>query len=391
MKSENQRRTRSAVRKIPVSLLRPGMVLYRPVFGPDGQLWLNAGVELKSKYITSLWRAGISFVFISDPLLSDVLVTEVVSEETRRQAVKAVKETLKTAKLTKQNSLLIDKRFSSIVEKLVREVLASKDVLINLADIRDVDDYTFLHSVNVCVLSLLNAADSDLSQARLEELGGGALLHDLGKIWISEFTLKKKGSLTPEEYHEVKKHPTFGFEILTSQANYSPNSAKVVAQHHERCDGSGYPYNLEKDDIHFYARLVMIADVYDALTADRPYRLGMKPHKAIEIITDCAESYDRPLVDSFLKHIAPYPVGTALRLSNGHLGIVIQNRKEMPLQPVVRIFKNRDGFLYREPFDLDLSDKPNLQISDVLNDAESELELPVMIKHRKDVIKWQPK
>jgi len=379
------------VRKIPVSLLRPGMVLYRPVFGPDGQLWLNAGIELKSNYISSLWRAGISFVFISDPFLSDVLVSEVVSEETRRQAVKTVKKTLQSAKLHKRNSLLLDKHFSSIVEKLAHEVLANKDVVINLADIRDVDDYTFFHSVNVCVLSLLNAADLALSQSRLEELGAGALLHDLGKIWISEFTLKKKGSLTPEEYSEVKKHPSFGFEILTSQANFSPNSAKVVAQHHERCDGSGYPHNLEKDDIHSYARLVMIVDVYDALTADRPYRLGMKPHMAIEIITERAEAYDRPLVASFLKHIAPYPVGTALRLSNGYLGIVIKNRKEMPLRPVVRIFKNGDGFLYQEPFDLDLSDKSNLLISDVLGDAESEQELPVMTKYRKGVIKWQPK
>ncbi|MFW0860858.1 MAG: phosphodiesterase, partial [Dethiobacter sp.] len=131
----------SAVRKIPVSLLRPGMVLYRPVYGPDGQLWLNSGVELKSKYINSLWRAGISFVFISDPFLADVVVRDLVSEETRRHAVKAVKETLQSAKLLKRNSLLLDKRFSSIVEKLVREVLASKDVMINLADIRDVDDY----------------------------------------------------------------------------------------------------------------------------------------------------------------------------------------------------------------------------------------------------------
>jgi len=379
------------VRKIPVSLLHPGMVLYRPVYGPDGQLWLNAGVELKSNYINSLWRAGISFVFISDPYLSDVVVSEVVSEETRREAVKTVKETLQIAKLPKRNSLLLDRRFSSIVEKLVSEVLANKDVVINLADIRDVDDYTFFHSVNVCVLSLLNAADLDLSKARLEELGAGALLHDLGKIWISEFTLKKKGSLTPEEYYEVKKHPTFGFEILTSQANFSPNSAKIVVQHHERCDGSGYPHNLEKDDIHSYARLVMIVDVYDALTADRPYRLGMKPHQAIEIITDCAESYDCSLLTSFLKHIAPFPVGTALRFSNGYLGIVIENRKETPLRPVVRIFKNGDGFQYREPFDLDLSDKSNLQINEVLSDAESEQELPVMTKYRKGVIKWQPK
>lgn len=368
------------MRKTPIALLHPGMVLYRPVFGPDGQRWLNTGVELNSKYINSLRRAGVSFVYICDPFLSDVLVEEVVSEEIRRQAVKAVKETLRSAKSPKRKSLLLDRRFSATVEKLVQEVLANKDVVVNLTDIRNTDDYTFLHSVNVCVLSLLNAAGMGIPSVRMEELGAGALLHDLGKIWVNEDILKKPGSLTPEEYDEIKRHPAYGFEILTSQVNFSTNSAKVVVQHHERCDGSGYPQKLKKEDIHWYALLVMVVDVYDALTADRPYRLGMKPHEAIEIISDCTESYDSMLVSSLFKHLAAYPVGTALRLSNGCLGIVIMNRKGVTLRPIVRVFKNGDGFFYREPFDLDLQEKLDLTVCEVLSEAERELELPVRTK-----------
>ncbi|MDW7650777.1 MAG: HD-GYP domain-containing protein [Bacillota bacterium] len=367
------------MRKTSISLLRPGMVLAKPVYGPDGQLWLNAGVELRSNYIASLWRTGIPFVYISDPLLGDAVVAEVISEETRRQAVKILKETLSSTKANtfRQVTPLVNNRFSFIVEKMVQEVLENKDIVVNLADIRDADDYTFLHSVNVCVLTLLAGAEFGLSRSQLGDMGVGALLHDMGKIWIDDEILKKKGSLTPEEFAEIKKHPSFGHEILSAQANISPDSVKIVMQHHERCDGSGYPYQLTTEEIHPYARLAMVVDVYDALTSDRPYRDSMKPHQAIEMITASCEIYDNDMVTSFLLHLAAYPVGSAVRLSSGDLALVVKNRKGVPLRPVVRVCKDGDGFLYAEPFDIDLTDRLDLVITDVLSDKERQLELPL--------------
>jgi HD-GYP domain-containing protein (c-di-GMP phosphodiesterase class II) len=358
------------------------MVLAKSVFGPDGQLWLNAGVELKSNYIASLWRASIPSVYIFDPLLDDLEIVEVISDETRRQAVKVVKETLRSAKFNKgmQSRLLVDSRFTRTVENMVEEVLGNKDVVLNLADIRDNDDYTFFHSVNVCVMSLLAGTELELSRTNMSELGVGALLHDMGKIWVDELILKKNGSLTPEEFEEIKKHPDFGYEILSGQRNFSPDSAKIVAQHHERCNGRGYPNNLEKSDIHKFARLVMVVDVYDALTSDRPYRASMKPHEAINMIIEGAEAYDVEMVQLFLKHLAAYPIGTAVRLSNGDLGLVVKNRKGIPLRPVVRVCKDGDGFLYQDPFDLDLMERLDVTVIDVLSDMEREKELPLTFK-----------
>lgn len=366
------------MRKTAISLLRPGMVLGKAVYGPDGQLWLNAGVELRSNYIASLWRTGIPYVYISDPLLGDVVVAEVVSDEVRSQAVKVVKETLHASRFAaKKQTILVNSRFSCTVENLVQEVLANKDVVVNLSDIRSADDYTFYHSVNVCILALLAGVELDLQRTRLEEMGVGALLHDLGKIWIDDIILKKQGSLTPAEYEEIKKHPVFGYEILSDQKNFSPQSAKVVAQHHERCDGTGYPQRLLKEEIHLFSRLVSVADVYDALTADRPYRRAMKPHQAIDMLTSCTLEYDCEMVRSFIKHVAAYPVGTALRLSNGDLGLVVHNYKGMPLRPVVRICKDGDGIRYQDPFDVDLTKRLDLVVIDVLCDRERDKVLPV--------------
>ncbi len=370
------------MRRYPIDVLRPGMILARPVIGAEGQIYLNSGVTLKPHYLTGLRRAGVSSVYIIDPLLEGVEIHDIVSEETRREAVKVLKETLTKNKFSRvdQRSFVLDNNFRFRLEKMVEEVLANKDVVVNLSDIRNTGDYTFFHSVNVCTLSLLTAAGMNYTRTQLEELGVGALLHDMGKIWIDDKILNKPSSLTPEEYEEIKKHPAFGFDILSKHSNIPVNSVKIVQQHHERCDGSGYPYKLTRGDIHPSSRLVMIVDVYDALTADRPYRRGMAPHLAIEIILSGNEAYDEGVVQHFFRHLAAYPVGTAVRLSSGELGLVIDNHKGAPLHPVVRIFKSPDGLFYSNPTDLNLIEKLNVVITDVLTEAEKDSEFPLKFK-----------
>ncbi|NLM46376.1 MAG: HD-GYP domain-containing protein [Firmicutes bacterium] len=366
------------MRRLPLSAVKAGMVLARPIYGPDGQLWLNAGVILKETYLESLKHTNVTHVYVGDPLLWDVVVDKVVSDETRAMAVKTVKKTLQEMKTgVLQNGRFIDNRFFFTVEKLVQEILHNRDVIYNLDDIRTADDYTFCHSVNVCILALMIANELRMPRRQLEELAVGALLHDVGKIYVNQAILKKEGSLSPEEYEEIKKHPVYGYDILSQQKNIAFDSIKVVAQHHERCDGSGYPLQLCGEDIHDYAKLVMIADVFDALTANRPYRKAMRPDEAIEIITGSTHLYDMDMIRAFIFRVAAFPVGTAVRLSNDDMGIVIKTHKGMPLRPVVRVCKRGDGTFYPRPYDLDLTEALDLVIKDVLSDEERELEMPI--------------
>jgi len=155
-----------------------------------------------------------------------------------------------------------------------------------LLTIRDYDAYTYSHSVNVGVLSLLVArryfGQSDRHDLR--ELGIGFFLHDLGKIRINPDVLMKDGLLTDEEMTEMRRHPLYGFDILKETNQLTTESKLIVLEHHEREDGRGYPYGLYGSEIHEYARICALVDMYDALTSDRPYREKMIPYQALNLI-----------------------------------------------------------------------------------------------------------
>ena len=235
------------MRKMRVCRLRPGMVLAKAIYGADGQLLLNKGVELKGMYIAGLQRMDIQYVYVYDPLMEGVEDVQVVCEVTKYEAVKIMRNTFDGLKANGLDyGQLVDSGFFNTVEKLVEEVLANRDIVYNLDNIRFTDDYTFTHSVNVCILSLLVASGLQLSRSALKEVAVGALLHDVGKLWVDETILKKKGSLTPAEFDQIKRHPLFGFDILSEQDNISANSIKIALQHHERCDGSGLSLPVAK-------------------------------------------------------------------------------------------------------------------------------------------------
>ncbi len=155
-----------------------------------------------------------------------------------------------------------------------------------LLSIRDYDAYTYTHSVNVGVLSLLVARKyfSRSDRHDLRELGIGFFLHDLGKTRINPGVIMKQGLLTDEELTEMRRHPFYGFDILKETNQLTTECKLIVLEHHEREDGRGYPYGLYGGEIHVYARICALVDVYDALTSDRPYRRKMLPFQALNLI-----------------------------------------------------------------------------------------------------------
>src|SRR5690606_21216738 len=147
---------------------------------------------------------------------------------------------------------------------------------------------------------------------------------------------------TDEEFAEVKKHPEYGFEVLRTIFEINLLSAHVAYQHHERLDGSGYPRGLKGDEIHLWARLTAVADVYDALTADRPYRKALRPDQALKLLReDAPHRLDERAVYYLIRHLAVYPEGTIVRLNNGHIGIVVRQTAD-PAKPVVRVIADTE-------------------------------------------------
>lgn len=352
------------MRRILLDNISLGMKLAKPLYNAEGMVLLNAGIELQERFIDRLRELDITYVYIEDDLTQDVDVPDVISEKTRIEAVANARKIMEQIKLGRGVDAAQAKR---VTNTIVDELCKNKGVMVNFLDMRTCSDYLFSHAVNVCVLSVMTGISLAYDELRLQDLGVGALLHDVGKTMVSPAVLNKKDRLTWQEREEIKKHPSFGFDILRNNPDISLVSAHCAFQHHERFDGSGYPRGLKEQEIHQYAQIVAIADVYDALTSDAAYRRAMPVYEAVAIITKAGGScFDSELVKVFVDNIAIYPIGSIVRLNNNQVGVVVDISREAKSKPVVRILFDEQKQPMTRLTELDLSKNQQLYIADVV-------------------------
>ncbi|MDO9534789.1 MAG: HD-GYP domain-containing protein [Bacillota bacterium] len=368
------------MRRVSVSSLRPGMKVARPVYDSSGFLLLNSGLELKREYIENLKKLEIPALFIVDNLIPDVDIDDVILDETRKKANQLIKNIIMDIEKQPAKSIskwmFADKSINNVLNDIVDQLLDNSNLVINLADIRTADNYTFSHSVNVAVLAITTGISLGLSRSRLHKIGFGSLLHDLGKIKIPLWILNKNGSLSVEEFEEIKKHPRYGYDMVRMQDYMDISSALIIYQHHERINGKGYPEGLTSEQIHLFSKIGAIADVYDALVSDRPYRSAFPPHEAFHFLQSGGEEYDQNILQKFFNNIAAYPVGTILSLSNETIGVVVHNTAGFPTRPKVRIICSESELELLEPTEIDLMHRLNIVVKKVY----SENDIPENIK-----------
>jgi len=329
------------MRKIRVSNCEAGMILGKAIIFNGTTTLLEVGTELTVSYINRLNKLGITDIYIEDDISKDIVIHDVVEEKTRLEAIEFIKDTMNAYF---SGDMLYSIEAMEIVNDIIKDILSLDDILVNLIDIKTCDNYTFLHSVNVCVLSIITGVGLEMCYEELMELGVGALLHDIGKVMIPPQILQKGSALTEEEYEVIKQHSVMGYNILSSMPKISKVSAMVALCHHERYDGKGYISGLAKDEIHIFSRIVAIADIFDALTSDRIYRKKISINQAIDYLTvTAAPSFDLNILYCFTKIIPPFPIGTGVILNSGEKGIVIKLNENLPTRPVIRIILNSDG------------------------------------------------
>ena len=244
------------------------------------------------------------------------------------------------------------------IDGMIDSLFRNQDALSSLARLKSADDYTFAHSVNVCILSLTLGRHMGLGRDALHDLGTGAMLHDVGKMLVPQDILKKPGRLTDPEFGEMKRHSLLGGELLLKTREIKEESRIVALQHHEKYDGSGYHKRLKGKDIHLYARIASVADVYDAMTSNRVYQKGMVPEEAMKKMYLMRDSHFEPeLVERLIKCLGIYPIGTVIELNTGEISVVKMTNHTHPLQPVVTMLFDKDKRPFHEPFDVDLKDE----------------------------------
>ncbi len=337
---------------ISTDRLKEGMIVAKTIYTSNGAILLNEGMELKHKYIEKLMELGISSIYIDENLSDSSEIYQVVKEQTKSEALVMMRRIMNNIAFFNEEEA---SKVSNVVTKIVDGLLTNDEILINLIDIRTVDDYTFGHSVNVCILSLVTAMSLGYQRNQLIDLGIGAILHDIGKTQISIDILNKPSKLTLNEYKEIKKHTLLGYEILRNIKSISNDAVNIALSHHERYDGNGYPNNIKASDIHEFARIVSVADVYDALTTNRIYRRQINSDIAINYLLSMSGSqFDKRMVEGFTKSVAKYPLGKGVILNTGEKGYVVKNRKDNINRPVVRVLYDKEGKVLTSHHEIDL-------------------------------------
>ncbi len=244
-------------------------------------------------------------------------------------------------------------------------------ILLSLSNVREQDQYTFVHSFNVALLGgFLAYRLAPENNSLVEAVTTGGLLHDLGKARLPLSILNKPSRLTEKEFDEVKKHPIYGASIAKQLGVDDKDILAVIEGHHERVDGTGYPYHLCGAHIPLPARIAAVADVFDALTTVRLYKESVPLHRAISIIIENAEyHFDKAVVSAFLGAVGIYPPGTVVQLSDNRMGIVIAAGEKSILRPRVLLKTDEEGERYEEHVVLDLSSAPHLFVRSALDDV----------------------
>lgn len=242
-----------------------------------------------------------------------------------------------------------------LVEEISNSVLRNPGALISLARLKTVDDYTYLHSVAVCALMISLARQLGLSESETQEAGMAGLLHDLGKAFVPAEILNKPGKLSCAEFEVIKTHPDEGYRLLSAVSGIGNQVKDVCLHHHEKVDGTGYPDGLKGDSISLFAKMGAVCDVYDAVTSNRPYKVGWDPAESIKRMAEWEGHFDPVVFEAFVKSLGIYPIGSLIRLQSGRVGVVIEQGANSLLRPKVKVFFSTKLQAYIKPKIVDLA------------------------------------
>lgn len=364
------------MRIVPTVLCRPGMRLGKPVYSEEGTVLVGYRVELSQSMILKLARMGVDYLYIEDAQTEDISIDEPIREETRAMLrmtlskIFAKFDASATFGSPNETSLLT-RQLHECMHRVVHDLsYGQKDFVtlttLNMVPASTLEQHFCQNAINVCVYATKLGMMLGYSQDALQDLGFGAVLHDIGSIQLPTKLLQSSSKLTPGEYAEIQKHTEFGFQMLKEGVGIPMLAATVALQHHERFDGSGYPYNLKGAQIHEFAQWIGLLDSYDAMTHPRAYRNAIAPHHALEILYANAGSlYDINKVALFRNKVAIFPVGLSVTLNTGEKGVISKQNPSILSRPTVRVLKNERGEALKEPYEIDLSRALHIMINDI--------------------------
>ncbi|GAB4389661.1 MAG: hypothetical protein Kow0025_16400 [Thermodesulfovibrionales bacterium] len=271
-----------------------------------------------------------------------------IRKAVRRSYFNAVSFTKGVMQKIRSGERISPKRAKRVVGSLVDLLLEEEELLLGMTAIKDYDEYTYHHSVNVSILSMALGQRLGFQKRGLLDLGIVALFHDIGKIDIPPQVLNKPGAFSEDEWRIVRKHPLWGVRAILSMKGFdsiSIRAAIVAFEHHIHHDHTGYPKTLKPTDLDLFSRIVSIADQYDSMTSSRVYsRIPMAPDKALSVMMERAGTQLDPLLlKFFVNMVGVFPVGSLVMLDTRELGLVYSSNSALPARPKVLVIMDSEG------------------------------------------------
>jgi len=382
---ENQAKPKSCSKKAK-RLLRLGSRILKDAYSGDGKLLLRKGAMIESiSMIQRLLQPDVRFgdersteipldldnekKIDNAPSMEAIEFAQKVEKATRIKS-EAVSEIKSIYQQVEQGETIEVEVVERVVASLAENLLEDSRALVSLVELKNADEYTYTHSVHVGILAMFLSLHTELRD-KVEEVGLGALLHDIGKAEIPPSILNKPGPLTQQEMKQIKRHPVAGYEKLKKSGETRQIVLDCVLYHHETMDGNGYPEGRKSYNLPLTARIAAIADKYDALTTDRPYRQAMNPKEALSIMTSqMSKELDDVLLRNFVSIIGYYPVGSYVELSNGSIARVINHYATHPDKPRVILLADCQGEALPSQPVIELSKEKNISVIRFLNQRE---------------------
>lgn len=366
------------MKRLSTLQLRPGMVVAENVLSFDRQLVMAKGTVLTDNLITKLDLYGILTIFVEDAAPASPNSAEEATDTQESEAGLSYAQRVQNSAAFKQFKAdyelnvgsfkdavnnVVERNLELDVEKLLTNTLdminsgnSRPGILDMLQNMRDYDDSTFTHCLNVGLICNVLARWLKLTPDQIEMATACGLFHDIGKLKIPHAIITKPGKLDSHEYAQIQKHPILGYQILQNQ-KVDDHVRNAALMHHERSDGGGYPMRLSGKQIDPYARIVAIADVYDAMTAARCYRGPLCPFRVIEIFEqEGFQKYDVEYLLVFLENVVNTYIQNRCRLSDGREAEIVFINKDKLSRPMVQC-----GTEY-----INLADYPNLTVEELL-------------------------
>lgn len=354
------------MRIISVDSVKGHECLAKDILNENNSVLMSAGTIVKKDYVSRLKALNIEYIYVEDEIGEGINLAESLELQIKEQCQETVREIL--TKYTYQTDRELEE-IITIADDIIYDIMQEPDVIYNLSSIRSKSEGTYSHSLNVCALSVILAFKLKLPKKKIREIAIGCLLHDIGFTYItidySNLILKE---CTEKEQKELKKHVIYGYSAVEKMKWLSSTSKDIILSHHERMDGSGYPFRLKGDKIRIGSRIAAVCDEFDSLVYGNMVP-RMKVHDAIDFIVSQAESkFDLEVVKAFVASVAAYPIGALVITNENEIGIVLRQNTKCPTRPVIRIIQDAEGKKPSKWVEKDLTKELTLFITDTIMD-----------------------